>query len=99
MPTKIAASNTHQSQRLAYHPGGCPVSSMERSQRLASGTLRDTSKGASSKTMQAKRLKAIAAGLTAAIQRMPQIAIQATDRPKVRRRVLSAVINTNEIKP
>src|SRR5882724_10377935 len=99
MPTKIAASAAHHNQRLAYQPPGALVFSIERSQRFAAATLREASRGTNNPIMPPRKTRAIAAGLAAAIHRIPPIAIKAAINAGVWRRLLSAIIKTIEINP
>src|SRR5258708_3526135 len=99
MPTRIVPSNAHHSHRLEYQPGGWPTSSIERSQRFASGRRRATSKGSTKPTVLANNINAIAEGLTAEIHSIKAIANPATGNAIFWRGLLNAYISTREIRP
>src|SRR5262249_5810033 len=98
MPTRIAASKPHQSQRLAYQPRGVSLESIERSHSWVSGALRANMSGPTRVTMLASRTKAIAEGLIAAIQRIEPINEIAGRRVDLTGRgELRTIIKTREI--
>src|SRR5579859_1909464 len=100
MPTSIAPSKAHQSQRLAYQPRGWPLANMERSHKAGSGLRRVTISGRTRATMDTKRISAIALGLIVANQSAKALSAEAENRITGDAfSKLKAIMNTSEMTP